>query len=51
MGEVRVAIELENFIDRVNAEQGILAMDQVRSFKTQALVDTGRIQLRLFIPR
>ncbi len=47
MGEVKVEIELENFVDRTQAEQDSLPADAVRSFKTSALVDTGAVMSML----
>ena len=43
MGEVNVEIELENFVDRVDIDQGMIRAEQVRSFRIRALVDTGAV--------
>lgn len=43
MGEVKVDIELENFVDRVKAGEGLLPASQVRALRTQGLVDTGAV--------
>ena len=43
MDEVKIEVELENFVDRVNAEQGILPVEKIRTFKTRALVDSGAV--------
>lgn len=42
MGEVRVELEVENFVDRVNARQ-TGDVDAVRGLKVDALVDTGAV--------
>ena len=43
MGAVKVEVRLENHIDRVNAEQGLLPPSQVRAMPIQGLVDTGAV--------
>ena len=43
MGEVKIDVELENFVDRALADQSNGSEVEVRSFKTQALVDTGAV--------
>ncbi len=43
MGEVKIDVELENFVDRTLADQSNGTEVEVRSFKTQALVDTGAV--------
>ncbi len=43
MGEVKIDVELENFVDRALADQGNGNGAEVRSFRTQALVDTGAV--------
>jgi predicted aspartyl protease len=43
MGEVSVEVELENFVDRVNADQEMISPGKVRSFRVTALVDTGAV--------
>ena len=41
MGEVRVDLELENFVDREIASRGFIPSDQVRTARVNALVDSG----------
>ena len=43
MGAVKVEVRLENFIDRVNAQEGLLPASQVRTLQIQGLVDTGAV--------
>lgn len=43
MGAVKVEVRLENFVDRVNAEEGLLPASQVRAISVQGLVDTGAV--------
>ena len=43
MGAVKVEVRLENHIDRVNAEQGLLPASQVRAMPIEALADTGAV--------
>ncbi len=43
MSEVKIDVELENFVDRSLADQSNGTEVEVRSFKTQALVDTGAV--------
>lgn len=43
MGAVKVEVRLENFIDRVNAQEGLLPASQVRALQIQGLVDTGAV--------
>ncbi len=43
MGEVKIDVELENFVDRALADQSNGTGVEVRSFKTRALVDTGAV--------
>ena len=45
MGEVRVRVRLTNTIDEALARRGQLPSDQVRSYETDALVDTGAVSL------
>ena len=40
---VKIDVELENFVDRALADQSNGNGVEVRSFKTQALVDTGAV--------
>ena len=41
MGEVRVDLELENYVDRENASRGLIPPGQVRTARVNALVDSG----------
>jgi clan AA aspartic protease len=41
MGEVRVMVRLTNAADEALVRRGMLAPDQVRTYETTALVDTG----------
>src|SRR5260370_6707432 len=43
MGEVRAKVKLTNAGDEVLVRRGLLSNDQVRSYETDALVDTGSI--------
>ena len=43
MGAVKVEVRLENFIDRVNAQEGLLPASQVRTLQIQGLVDTDAV--------
>jgi clan AA aspartic protease len=45
MGEVRVRVRLTNASDEALARRGQLPGDQVRSYETDALVDTGAVSL------
>jgi predicted aspartyl protease len=47
MGEIKVKIELENYIDRVLAEDKKLKKSEVRKWKMDAIVDTGAVMLML----
>ena len=47
MGEVKVEVELESTEDRGLALRGFLNEDQIRSFKTRLLADTGAVMLVL----
>jgi predicted aspartyl protease len=48
MGKVLVAAKIENLLDLYQANQGLLADDQVRRVEvTDALVDTGAMMLSL----
>ncbi len=44
MGEVRSETKLTNAIDEALARRGQLAPDQVRSYKADALIDTGSVR-------
>ena len=41
MGEVRVAVRLTNAVDEGLVRRGLLAPEQIRTYETDALVDTG----------
>lgn len=43
MGEVRVQVKLTNAADQSLAQRGLLPADQVRSYDTSALADTGAV--------
>lgn len=43
MGAVKVEVRLENFVDRVNAQEGLLPASQVRALQIQGMVDTGAV--------
>ena len=43
MGEVKVQVKLINAGDEILVRRGLLAQDQVRSYKAEALVDTGAV--------
>jgi clan AA aspartic protease len=47
MGEIITKIELENYLDRVLLEDKKIKKSEVRSFKMNALVDTGAVMLML----
>ena len=44
LGEVRVKVRLTNGGDEVLVRRGMISPDQVRSYETSALVDTGAIR-------
>jgi clan AA aspartic protease len=44
IGEVRVKVKLTNAVDEAMVRRGLLSADQVRSYETIALVDTGAIR-------
>ena len=46
MGEIAVALGLENYVDRSNAESGIRT-DPVRRVQLEGIVDTGAVMLML----
>ena len=46
MGEIAVALGLENYVDRSNAESGI-RNDPVRRVQLEGIVDTGAVMLML----
>src|SRR2546429_5075320 len=43
MGEVRAKVKLTNAIDEGLVRRGLLSKEQVRTYETDALVDTGSI--------
>src|SRR2546425_2708506 len=43
MGEVRAKVKLTNAIDEGLVRRGLLAKEQVRTYETDALVDTGSV--------
>lgn len=43
MGEVRVQIKLTNAADQALARRGQMSADQIRTYETNALVDTGGV--------
>jgi predicted aspartyl protease len=47
MGEVRVEVELENYVDRELARRGQLPANEIRSQRIQILADTGAVMLVL----
>ena len=47
MGEVRVKVELENYVDRELARSGTLAQDRVRSQFVEVVVDSGAVMMVL----
>jgi clan AA aspartic protease len=44
VGEVRVKVKLTNAGDEILVGRGLLAADKVRSYETDALVDTGAVK-------
>jgi clan AA aspartic protease len=47
MGITMAKVKLTNFIDRSNAENGIIGADRVRSAEIDAIADTGAISLAI----
>ncbi len=47
MGEIKVWAELENTVDRINCERGLVEEDEVHAFSLDATVDTGAVMLVL----
>ena len=43
MGEVRVKVKLTNAIDEAMARRGQINKEEIRSYETDALVDTGAV--------
>ena len=44
MGEVRVRVKLINSVDEALARRGALQPDRVRTYETEAVVDTGAVR-------
>ena len=44
MGAIRVKVRLKNNVDESRYRHGEIAIDQIRSFETDALVDTGAVR-------
>lgn len=44
MGEVKVKVKLTNAVDNVLASHGRLPRERVRTYETEALVDTGAVR-------
>ena len=44
MGEVRVKVKLTNAGDEVLVRRGLLTADKIRSYESEALVDTGAVR-------
>jgi predicted aspartyl protease len=44
MGEVRVKVKLFNAGDEILVRRGLLKSDQIRTYETEALVDTGAVR-------
>ncbi|MBF2064446.1 MAG: retroviral-like aspartic protease family protein [Calothrix sp. C42_A2020_038] len=49
MGEVRVKVKLINAVDEILVNRGLLNPNQLRTYETEALVDTGAV--RTVLPR
>lgn len=47
MGEVKVQIELENFVDRDRFSENRIQEDEIRRYQMVAIVDTGAVMLSL----
>jgi clan AA aspartic protease len=47
MGEVRIKVELENYVDRELARSGTLAQDRVRSQFVEVVVDSAAVMMVL----
>ena len=43
MGEVRVKVKLTNALDRALARRGQIKEEEIRSYETDALIDTGAV--------
>jgi clan AA aspartic protease len=44
MGEVRVKVKLTNAVDEAMVRRGLLTADKIRSYESEALVDTGAVR-------
>jgi len=47
MGEIVVQCEVENTVDRANADRGLIAQSRVRRESVEGIVDTGAVMLML----
>ncbi len=47
MGEIVVQCEVENTVDRANADRGLVAESRVRRASIEGVVDTGAVMLML----
>lgn len=47
MGEVKVQIELENFVDRYRYLEKQIGEEEIRRYQMEALIDTGAVMLAL----
>lgn len=47
MGEIVVHCQVENTVDRVNADDGLVPASRVRQASVQGVVDTGAVMLML----
>ncbi|MBF0515681.1 MAG: aspartyl protease family protein [Nitrospirae bacterium] len=47
MGEIRVQVDLENFVDRYLCMRNKLPESAIREYSTTAIVDTGAVMLML----
>ncbi|MFH1563532.1 MAG: aspartyl protease family protein [Nitrospirota bacterium] len=47
MGEIKVKVELENFVDRYLYLEKKLQENEIRKYDTEAIVDTGAVMLAL----
>lgn len=46
MGEIKTAIEFENYMDRAFFIKGIIGENKIRGIKTTGLVDTGAVLIK-----
>lgn len=47
MGEVKVEVELENYVDREMSNRGYIKAEQIRSIMARVVADTGAVMLVL----